>query len=127
MEIGHGMQRRVVGAGATYGVVGLGCGSVQHPRSRWRRAVEIAQHRSSPRSWKTCMRWSSSITTVHSSADSSSGSRRPDEDRQRTHARLQAHVSSQVRQIGAANPCWNRSASFIGAPFADRVRAVASP
>ena len=35
-----------------------------------------------------------------SAVDSSRGSRRPDDDRQWTQARLQAYVSSHVRQIG---------------------------
>ena len=38
---------------------------------------------------------------------SSIGSRRPEELRQCTQARLQAYVSSHVRQIGASRPCVN--------------------
>ena len=41
---------------------------------------------------------------MHSAVDSSRGSRRPELDRQCTHARLHAYVSSQVRQIGASRP-----------------------
>src|SRR4051795_12813367 len=52
----------------------------------------------------------SSSTTPNSSAVvSSRGSRRPLEDRQWTHARLQPYVSSHVRQIGASSPDARRS------------------
>src|SRR3954453_16841123 len=64
------------------------------------------------------MRSSSSMTALHSSVESSRGSRRPDDDRQCTHARLQANVSSQVRQIGASSPCfscWTRRSTATDA------------
>src|SRR3954466_9741482 len=52
----------------------------------------------------------SSSTTPNSSAVvSSRGSRRPLDDRQCTHARLQPYVSSHVRQIGASSPSASRS------------------
>src|SRR4051794_30491142 len=57
------------------------------------------------------MRSSSSITCLHSAVESSRGSRRPELDRQCTHARLHAYVSSQVRQIGASSPRANSSLS----------------
>src|ERR1700756_1918452 len=57
------------------------------------------------------MRSSSSMMSLQAWVDSSRGSRLPDEDRQCTHARLHAYVSSQVRQIGASNPCSNCSIS----------------
>ena len=44
------------------------------------------------------------MTALHSAVVSSRGSRRPELERQCTHARLHAYVSSQVRQIGASRP-----------------------
>src|SRR6478735_3705768 len=66
------------------------------------------------------MRSSSSITALHSSVESSRGSRRPLDERQCTHARLHAYVSSHVRQIGASRPLANSSLSAGAA--ADRRR-----
>src|SRR6478609_5338460 len=57
------------------------------------------------------MRSSSSMMSLHCCVDSSRGSRLPDDDRQCTHARLHAYVSSHVRQIGASSPCSNWSTS----------------
>src|ERR1700687_4161278 len=51
----------------------------------------------------------SSSTICRASAGVSSiGARRPEELRQGTQARLQAYVSSQVRQMGASSPRVNR-------------------
>src|SRR5579872_392962 len=61
----------------------------------------------------------SSINAIASALVSSRGSRRPEDDRQCTHARLQAYVSSQVRQIGADSPCSNRSRSEPSTPTDD--------
>src|SRR5580693_5430488 len=58
------------------------------------------------------MRCSVSMTAWHSEVVSSRGSRRPELDRQCTQARLQAYVSSQVRQIGDVSPFSNRSISL---------------
>src|SRR5579862_5163874 len=49
------------------------------------------------------------MTERHSAVVSSRGSRRPELDRQCTQARLQAYVSSQVRQIGEVSPSSNMS------------------
>src|SRR5580704_14615767 len=58
----------------------------------------------------------SSSTTCRASAGVSSiGSRRPEELRQWTQARLQAYVSSQVRQMGASSPRVNRWRRGTGA------------
>src|ERR1700733_2494204 len=51
---------------------------------------------------------SSSTIWPASAGVSSIGSRRPEELRQWTQARLQAYVSSQVRQMGASSPRVNR-------------------
>ncbi len=55
------------------------------------------------------------MTHMASSVLSSSGSRRPDELRQCTQARLQPYVNSQVRQMGASSPweSWSRSAEWL--------------
>src|SRR4051812_9831542 len=78
------------------------------------------------------MRSSSSITALHSAVESSRGSRRPEDDRQWTHARLHAYVSSQVRQIGASSPLAKWSTSFIGSSpcpraWPARSRSAAAP
>src|SRR5215469_13995520 len=52
----------------------------------------------------------SSSRALASAVVSSSGARRPDEERQCTQSRLHAYVISQVRQIGAARP--SRSTSY---------------
>jgi hypothetical protein len=44
-----------------------------------------------------------------SSVDNSRGSRRPDDDKQWAHARLQAYVNSHVKQMGALRPFSKRS------------------
>src|SRR5580693_1690747 len=69
------------------------------------------------------MRCSVSITTWHSAVLSSRGSRRPELDRQCMHARLQAYVSSQVRQIGELSPASNMSVSL---PFGRRPAGTVS-
>src|SRR3954452_9766256 len=70
------------------------------------------------------MRWSSSMTALASSVASSFGSRRPELDRQGTQDRLQAYVSSQVRQIGEVRPWVKCSTSFmVVAPLPGRDRA----
>src|SRR5580693_7541514 len=58
------------------------------------------------------MRCSVSMTAWHSEVVSSRGSRRPELDRQCTQARLQAYVSSQVKQIGDVSPSSNISVSL---------------
>src|SRR5580704_1754359 len=58
------------------------------------------------------MRCNVSMTAWHSAVVSSCGSRRPELDRQCTQARLQAYVSSQVRQIGDVSPVSNMSVSL---------------
>src|SRR5579859_5524260 len=60
------------------------------------------------------MRCSVSMTVRHSAVVSSRGSRRPELDRQCTHARLQAYVSSQVKQMGELSPASNIVVSFPG-------------
>src|SRR5580704_15957266 len=52
------------------------------------------------------------MTARHSAVVSSRGSRRPELDRQCTHARLQAYVSSHVKQIGDVSPFSNMSVSL---------------
>src|SRR5947208_1479860 len=53
------------------------------------------------------------MTSFASAVVSSRGSRRPELDRQCTHARLQAYVSSHVRQMGESSPSAKWSISFI--------------
>src|SRR4051794_26911762 len=55
------------------------------------------------------------MTASASAVVSSAGSRTPDDERQWTHARLQAYVTSHVRQIGASRPRLSRSMCRNGA------------
>ena len=57
------------------------------------------------------------MSAIASRVPSSSGSRRPEELRQCTQARLHAQVSSHVRQIGASSPSSKRSRSELSAPI----------
>src|SRR5947199_64259 len=68
------------------------------------------------------------MTARHAAAESSRGSRRPELERQCTHARLHAYVSSQVRQMGAASPRSSRSTRDSGrGSGAVRMVAARSP
>src|SRR6266516_5306785 len=68
------------------------------------------------------------MTARHSVAESSRGSRRPELERQCTHSRLHAYVSSQVRQMGAASPSSSRSTRDSGRRSgAVRMDAARSP
>src|SRR5579885_3860730 len=59
--------------------------------------------------WNTCISASSSTSARDCSVVSSRGRRRPDDERQCTHAILQAAVISQVTVMGAESPpCRNR-------------------